>query len=143
MDVKNGFWHINLDESTYLTTFQTPFYRWLQTPFVISSAPVVFQRCMHETIEGLHRIEVVADDFIAVGYGDHDKNLLAFQERCQEQNVGLNSDKPRIRQRKILFIDHMATDKGLKVHPSMVRTIVEIRLPTDKQGVLRLLYIAQ
>ena len=55
-------------------------------PFGISSAPEVFQRKMHELIEGLAGIEVVADDFIAVGYGEtfeeatkeHDKTLLEF-----------------------------------------------------------------
>ena len=79
MDVQNGFWHVSLDEaSSYLTTFQTP--------FGISSAPEVFQRRMYKLIEGMTDIEVVADDFIAVGYGetfgeatrDHDKNLLEF-----------------------------------------------------------------
>lgn len=79
MDVRNGFWHVSLDEeSLYLTTFQML--------FGISSAPEVFQRKMHELIEGMTGIEVVADDFIAVGYGetfgeatrDHDKNLLEF-----------------------------------------------------------------
>ena len=36
-DVKNGFWHIELDEeSSYLTTFQTPYgrYRYCRMPFV-------------------------------------------------------------------------------------------------------------
>ena len=41
---------------------------------------------MHKLIEGLTGTEVVADDFITVGYGetfkavtqDHDKNLLEF-----------------------------------------------------------------
>ena len=29
MDVRNGFWHVSLDdESSYLTTFQTPFGRY-------------------------------------------------------------------------------------------------------------------
>ena len=39
MDVRNGFWHVSLDEeSSYLTTFQTPFgrYRWRRMPFGIS-----------------------------------------------------------------------------------------------------------
>ena len=73
MDIRNGFWHVSLDkESSYLTTFQTPFgcYRWKRIPFGISSAPEVFQRKMHELIEGLVGVEVVADDFIAVGYGN-------------------------------------------------------------------------
>ena len=55
-------------------------------PFGMCSAPEVFQRCMHELIEGLHGVEVMADDFVTVGFGDtndeavvdHDKNLEAF-----------------------------------------------------------------
>ncbi len=56
LDAWNGFWHIKLEEeSSYLTTFNTPFgrYRWKRMPFGISSAPEVFQRRMCETIEGL------------------------------------------------------------------------------------------
>ena len=41
---------------------------------------------MHQLIEGLHGVEVIADDFVTVGYGntteaaiaDHDRNLMAF-----------------------------------------------------------------
>ena len=45
LDVRNGFWHVKLDEeSSYLTTFNSPFgrYRWKRMPFSISSAPEVF-----------------------------------------------------------------------------------------------------
>ena len=38
-------------------------------PFSICSAPEVFQRRMHELIEGLQGAEVVADDFVVVGFG--------------------------------------------------------------------------
>ena len=73
LDVRNGFWHIKLDDSsTYLTTFNTPFgrYRWKRMPFGIRSAPEVFQRRMHELIEGMPHVEVIADDFVVVGYGE-------------------------------------------------------------------------
>ena len=46
LDVRKGFWHIELDEeSSLLTTFNTPFgrYRWKRMPFGICSAPEVFQ----------------------------------------------------------------------------------------------------
>ena len=72
LDVRIGFWHVVLDESSsFLTTFHTPFgrYRWKRMPFGICSAPEVFQRRMHELIEGLHGIEVITDDFAAVGFG--------------------------------------------------------------------------
>ena len=95
LDVNKGFWHVALDEpSSFLTTFHTPFgrYRWKRIPFGISSAPEVFQRQMHELIEGLQGIEVIADDFVAVGCGDtqeeavhsHDQHLEAFLQRCEE-----------------------------------------------------------
>jgi len=51
--------------------------------FGISSAPEVFQRRIQELIEGLEGVEVVAYDFVVIGFGDtmeevaanHDKNL--------------------------------------------------------------------
>ena len=73
LDVRNGFWHIKLDDSlSYLTTFNTPFgrYRWKRMPFGIRSAQEIFQRRMHELIEGMPHVEVVADDFVVVGYGE-------------------------------------------------------------------------
>ena len=91
------------EESSFSTTFNTPFgrYHWKRMPFRIRSAPELFQRKMHELIEGLRGVEVIADDFVVVGYGelwqsaikDHDRNLLSFLQRCDECGVHLNSDK--------------------------------------------------
>ena len=154
LDARNGFWHVALDdESSYLTTFHTPFgrYRWRRLPFGISSAPEVFQRRMHQLIEGLSGIEVVADDFIVIGCGntveeansDHDRALISFLERCKEQGVKLNTEKLNLRLTEVPFIGHIATDKGLRVDPAKVRAISEMPAPTDKAGVQRLLGLAQ
>lgn len=46
-DVKNDFWHIEVDEeSSRLTPFNTPFgwYQWLRLPFGLSSAREVARR---------------------------------------------------------------------------------------------------
>ena len=72
LDVSHGFWHVELDNtSSFLTTFNTPFgrYRWKRMPFGISSAPEVFQWRMHQLIERLQGVEVIADDFMIVGFG--------------------------------------------------------------------------
>ena len=55
-DAKNGFWHVPLDdESSYLTTFGTPWsrYRWTRMPFGISPAPEEFQRRLDNALQGL------------------------------------------------------------------------------------------
>ena len=154
LDVRQGFWHVVLSqESSYLTTFNTPFgrYRWKRLPFGIRSAPEVFQRRMHQLIEGLRGVEVIADDFCVVGYGetddeaavDHDRNLRAFLTRCTENNVKLNADKFQLRQAEVPFIGHVASNQGLQVSPEKVRAILDMPVPTDVKAVQRFLGAVQ
>ena len=154
LDVRCGFWHVPLDEqSSLLTTFHTPFgrYRWLRMPFGISSAPEVFQRRMHELIEGLHGVEVVADDFVAIGFGstqeeaiaDHDKNLVGLLQRCERRNIHLNADKIKFRMTEVPFIGHIATKDGLSVDPCKVQAIQEMPTPTNVSAIQRLLGLTQ
>ena len=154
LDVRNGFWHVVLDEeSSHLTTFNTPFgrYRWKRMPFGIRSAPEIFQRKMNELIEGLKGVEVIADDFVVVGYGasseaavkDHDRNLVAFLERCDTRGVRMNADKVKLRMTEVPFIGHVATDKGLCADPAKVRAIIEMPPPENVASVQRLLGMVQ
>ena len=103
-DAGNGFWQVELDkEFILLITFNTPFgrYRWKRMPFGIESAPEVLQRKMREHIGGLKAVEVIADDFGIVGYGntptewqaDHERNVRAFLDRCRERNLKLNNNR--------------------------------------------------
>ena len=76
--------------------------------------------------EGLRGVEVIADDFVVVSYGeswqsaikDHDRNLLSFLRRCDERGVYLNSDKLQLRMKEVPCIGHVATGKGLHTDPS-------------------------
>lgn len=138
LDAKNGFWHVKLDEnSSYLTTFHTPFgrYRWCGMPFGVSSAPEVFQRRMHELIEGLSGTEVVADDFIVAGFGDtleeafryHNKNLVAFLQRCSARGVKL----------AVLGGGPLNWLLRHQVWSEKVRAVLEMPRPTDVKSLLR------
>ena len=100
-DVRNGFWHVELDEeSSKLTTFITPFgrYRWLRMPFGLTSAPEEFQRRQHHVVEGLPGVMAIHDDILVVGKGkthkeaqlDHDRNVHALMIRCRERNTDSN-----------------------------------------------------
>jgi len=45
-------------------------YWWKCMPFGIRPAPEIFQRRIHKLIEGMPHVEVVANDFVVVGYGE-------------------------------------------------------------------------
>ena len=81
LDAKNGFWQLQLDEtSSKMTTFWTPFGRFKVLPFGVKPAPENFQ---HELLHGLQGVEVIADDILVFGKGNtmseallnHNKNL--------------------------------------------------------------------
>ena len=94
VDAKDGFWQKRLDtDSSSKTTFNTPFgrYRWKRMPFGISSAPEVWQLKMHEFVEDLEGVELIADDFLIAGFGSTDRevnqslerNERAFLDKCR------------------------------------------------------------
>jgi hypothetical protein len=154
VDVLSGYWHVELDdESSKLTTFHTPFgrYRWLRMPFGISSASEVFQRKMHELIEGLDGVEVVADDFVIYGKGltddqaraDHGWRLVAFLQRCREHHVVLSKDKIRQRQTNAPFIGHIAKPDSLSIAPERVKALLAMPEPTDVPAVRRFIGFVQ
>ena len=65
LDANSSFWQILLSpESRPLTTFITPFgrYHFNKLPFVISSAPELFQRRMNSILEGLEGVVCLIDD---------------------------------------------------------------------------------
>ena len=148
-DVRNGFWHIELDdESSFLTTFNTPFgrFRWLRLPFGLASAPEEFQRRQQQVVEGQQGVITIHDDILVFGEGesdkeavvDHDEKVRALMQRCRERNVKLNKEKVKFKGSEVPFIGHVLTDAGLKPDPGKIKAILEMPQPTDVAGVRRL-----
>uniref|UniRef100_A0A5S6Q8Y2 Reverse transcriptase domain-containing protein n=1 Tax=Trichuris muris TaxID=70415 RepID=A0A5S6Q8Y2_TRIMR len=150
LDAKDGFWQVRLDDqSSKLTTFWTPFgrYRWLRMPFGISTAPEEYQRRIHEVVEGLDGVEVIADDILVYGRGntrseaaeDHDKNLRALMRRARERNVKFNKDKLRLQLDQVQYMGHLLTASGVRPDPDKVRAIEAMPKPCNPQQVRSLL----
>ncbi|CAC5423217.1 unnamed protein product [Mytilus coruscus] len=144
-DVKNGFWHVTLaEESSYLSTFETPFgrFRWIKIPFGISPAPEYLQQFLKREIEGLPGIKTVADNILIYGEGDtieaasqdHDSKLKALLDRCRERNVKINKDKFMLRVTEMPYIGHLLTADGVKPDPEKIATIVNMEKPTNVKG---------
>ena len=119
-DVKNGFWHVELDQqSSYLTTFQTPYgrYRYCRMPFGISPAPEYFQQRLHQALEKIPGVFIIADDILVAGCGetaaeaekDHDMKMTQLLERCREKNIKLNKEKLLWKRSKVSYMGHLIT----------------------------------
>lgn len=145
-DVRNGFWHTELDElSRELTTFGTPFgrYCWKRMPFGISPAPEVFQMRLNQLKEGIPGVFPVADDILIAGEGstvaaateDHDRKLEALLNRCRDKGIKLNKEKFRLRLASVEYMRHLITSDGLKTDIQKVRAIMQMPKPIDVAGV--------
>lgn len=124
MDAKDGYWQVKLsEESSYLTTFNTPFgrYRWLRMPFGLSCASEEFQRRMHEQLQDLPGIKIIVDDILIYGSGDnfeeaqkdHDNNMILLLNRLRERNIKINPEKIKFKLKEVKYIGHRLTDGGL------------------------------
>jgi len=150
LDAKDGFHQVKLDDaSSQLTTFWTPFgrYRYLQMPFGIESAPEEFQRRMHTALQGLHGVEVIADDILVFGCGDteeecqhdHGTNLKQLLQRAREQNLKLNKKKLKLCLPEVSYMGHCLTRDGLRPDPAKVKAISDMPRPDSKKAVERFL----
>ena len=154
LDAKDGFHQVKLDESSsYLTTFWTPFgrYRYFRMPFGIRSAPEEYQRHMHDVVQGLPGVEVIADDILVYGKSsmkeeyvkDHDNNLTKLLERARAVNLKLNKKKLKLRLSEVRYMGHLLKSEGLRPDPEKTRAIAEMPKPQDKKAVERLLGTVQ
>ena len=95
------------EESSYLTTFWTPFgrYLYLRMPFGITSAPDEHQRRQIEIIQGLPGTAVTADDILVYGrdVAEHDRNLRALLQRARETNLKLNHKNLKLRLSEVTY----------------------------------------
>ena len=149
VDLANGYWHVTLDEeSSYLTTFGTPFgrYRWLRLPFGTSVSSELFAKRLYSCVGDLPGVVCVADDLMIFGCGDtdqeaqrdHDIKLEKLFQRCKETGIRLNREKMKIRQSSVTFLGHVISKDGLKPDPEKIKAVQEMPRPSDIEGVRRL-----
>ena len=98
VDFKKGYWMVVLHpDSRKLTCMALPFGRFQSTrlPMGTVVAQDIFQSKLDAIFIGMEGVTGIADDMIIAGKDEmeHDKNFLAFMEKCMENNLTLNSEK--------------------------------------------------
>ena len=114
-------------------------------PFGISPAPEIFQRRLHQALEGLSGVFVLADDILVAGVGttneaataDHDANLEVSLHGCRERKIVLNSKKFQFRLGQIPYLGHIITADGLLPNSAKTEAIAKMPVPTDVAAIQR------
>lgn len=143
LDASNGFWHIPLDEaSSKLCVFQTPFsrYRFLRLPYGIKSASEVFHKRFKEIFD-IPGVQVYIDDLIIYGstQAQHDERLKTVLELARINNVKFNKEKCEFNVKEIKFLGFIFNENGQAVDNEKVRAIVNMKQPTNKKEVQKIL----
>ena len=102
---------------------------------------------MHEFVEDLEGVEVIADDFLIAGIGTADnevnlslqRNEHVFLEKCRQWNLKLNRAKVRRHQSSVKFMGHLLTSEGLKPDPNKIQAILQLPEPEDRPALKRFL----
>ncbi|XP_038055804.1 uncharacterized protein K02A2.6-like [Patiria miniata] len=142
-DLKDGYLHCELDdESSKLTTFATPWgrYRWKRLPFGLKVSSEIFQKRLHQALDGLEGVRCVADDIIIWGRDveEHNRRVRKLLQRCKEVGIILNREKSRFTVHEVHFLGHIISHDGLKADPSKIEAIINMKPPTSKDDVDRL-----
>jgi hypothetical protein len=143
LDMKHGYWHVPLSESSsLLTTFNTPFgrYCYKRLPFGLHSSAEVFEKRVEQVFADLP-ISIYFDDLIVAGptQEEHDQNLRQLLQRARENNVKFNKEKIQLNQTEVCYLGHIVSAEGLKPDPAKILAISNMPNPTDKPGIQRLL----
>lgn len=146
MDLKSGYWQIQVDErDREKTAFITPdgLFEFQVMPFGLCSAPATFQRVMDTVLAGLkwQTCLVYLDDVVvfAANFEEHLQRLQAVLEAIKSSGLTLKSEKCRFAYEELLFLGHVVNRDGVRPDPQKTAAIANFPPPADKKAVQRFL----
>lgn len=146
MDLKTGYWQIQVDErDREKTAFITPdgLYEFKVMPFGLCSAPATFQRLMDTVLAGLkwQICLVYLDDVVvfAANFSDHLKRLRTVLEAIKSSGLRLKPEKCHFAYEELHFLGHIISRNGVRPDPQKTTAIAQFPQPDDKRAVRRFL----
>ena len=64
---------------------------------------------------------------------EHDRNFLAFMDKCMINNLTLNSEKIQFKQSQVSFYCHCWSKQGISPDPKKIEAINHMEFPQDKE----------
>ena len=131
LDLKAGYWQVELDEkSKELTAFTCGplgFFECECMPFGASNAPATFQRLMENCLGDLNLswCVVYLDDIIVFGKDpeQHLSRLSAVFEKLRKAKLKLKPSKCNFFKQSITYLGHIVSKDGIATDPSKVEDV--------------------
>ena len=85
----------------------------------------IFQSKLDAIFIGMEGVTGIADDMVIAGRDEmeHDRNFLAFMEKCMENNLNLNSEKIQFKQTQVSFYGHCWSKHGISPDPKKIQAL--------------------
>ena len=138
VDFKKGYWMVVLyPESRKLTCMMLPFSRsqWTRFPMGTVVAQDIFQSNLDSIFIGMEGVTGIADDMVLASRDEmeHDRNFLAFMEKCMSNNLTLNSEKIEFKQSQVSFYGQCWSKHGISPGPKKMKALNHMEFPPDKE----------
>ena len=143
LDLKSGFWQVELDEAskeyTAFTLGPLGFYQCERMPFGLCNAPATFQRLMEACLEDLNLIWclIYLDDVIVFSktLDEHLERLEAVFTRMRDAGLKLKPSKCSLFKNKLRYLGHMVGSEGIGPEPEKIEVLQKWPPPKTVTGV--------
>ncbi|KRX13115.1 Retrovirus-related Pol polyprotein from transposon, partial [Trichinella nelsoni] len=137
LDLASGYWQVEVEQQDReKTAFTIAFglYQLKVMPFVLCNAPATFQRLMEPVLRGLVGSDCLLylDDVIVFGK-TAEKHTARLREvfRClREVGLKVKPEKCRLMKRRVAYLGHIISEKGIATDPSKTSAVREWPTPT-------------
>ena len=95
----------------------------------------IFQSNLDSIFIVIEGVTGIADDMVIAGRDEmeHDRNFLAFMEKCMSNNLTLNSEKIQFKQSQVSFYGHCWSKHGITPDPKKIQVLSHMEFPLDKE----------
>ena len=139
VDSTSSFFNLKLNqESSKLTTFETPFgrYRYLRMPMGASLSSDVYQYKVDGCLEAISQCVAIADDIIIFGYRsdgtNHDETVRSVMKKAKEVGMHFIPNKCQFKKTEVKFFGMLLNRQGVAPNPGKIDALRNLPEPKSE-----------
>ena len=143
LDLKSGYWQVELDEEakplTAFTMVPLGFWECERKPFGLTNAPATFQRLMESCLDELNLswCIIYLGDIIMFSQTpeEHLVRLQAAFDKLKAAGLKLKPSKCELFKKQINYLGHVVGQEGVTTDPDKIKAVTEWPRPTTVTAV--------